>query len=179
MISRNSSDPNIKSYYKAYCKSLARDIIVTKRSYYDKLIINSNDRVKSAWNIVKTLTGRKSQDDTSPVFHNNFSRSMSNLSNISESFNRYFLSVPDSIINNIQKDYNPSEKNNFHGYLIEVFNVTFPKITFSPAATNEIANIINKLKMTNSYRYDEIPTNRLGINELKIIIINIGKRSRI
>jgi hypothetical protein len=28
MISRNSNDPNIKSYYKTYCKSLARNIII-------------------------------------------------------------------------------------------------------------------------------------------------------
>ncbi|PNF30889.1 hypothetical protein B7P43_G06095, partial [Cryptotermes secundus] len=157
MISRNSSDPNIKSYYKAYCKSLARDIIATKRIYYDKRIINSNDRVKSAWNVVKTLTGRKSHYDILPMFNNNFNRSTSNYNNISESFNRYFLSVPELIINNIQKDCNPNEKTNFYDYLIDVFNVTFPKINFNPATAKEIANIINKLKMTNSYGYDEIP----------------------
>jgi hypothetical protein len=59
LISRNSNDPNIKSYYKAYCTSLAGDIIKTKCLYYNKQILNSNDRIKSTWNVVNALTGRK------------------------------------------------------------------------------------------------------------------------
>jgi hypothetical protein len=70
LICRNSDDPNIKSFYKAYCKSLARDILKTKRSYYDKLISDSNYRIKSSWNIVKVLTGRKSSCNMLPTSKN-------------------------------------------------------------------------------------------------------------
>jgi hypothetical protein len=62
-----------ESFYKAYCKSLALDILKTKCSYYDKLISNSNDRIKSSWKIVKVLTGRKSSCNTLPA-NNNFHR---------------------------------------------------------------------------------------------------------
>jgi hypothetical protein len=42
-------------------------------------------------------------------------------------------------------------------YLSATLNVTFPIIRDSPVSTSEIVNVINKLKMTNSYGYDEIP----------------------
>jgi hypothetical protein len=68
------------------------------------------------------------------------------------------LSVADTIINNtssncnsIDKSKNPSE------YLFHTFKTTFPTIKYSFVTTKEIENIINNLKMTNSYGYDEIP----------------------
>jgi hypothetical protein len=42
-------------------------------------------------------------------------------------------------------------------HLSDVFNGTFPKIRYNFVTTNEIVNIINKLNMTNSFGYDEIP----------------------
>ena len=45
LISRNSNDPIIKNYYKAYCKILTKSINEAKRSYYNKLISNSNTRI--------------------------------------------------------------------------------------------------------------------------------------
>jgi hypothetical protein len=91
MISRNSNDPNIKRYYKTFCKSLARNIITAKRHFYDKQIVNSNDRLKSSWNIIKSLTGRKSQYDILPT-QINFNSVPANSNDIPESFNKYFLS---------------------------------------------------------------------------------------
>jgi hypothetical protein len=80
MISRNSNDPNIKRYYKTYFKSLARNIIIAKRLYYDKQILNSNDRIKSSWNIIKSLTGRKSQYNRTTATFNYKNDLMFNLS---------------------------------------------------------------------------------------------------
>jgi Notch-like protein len=157
LISRNSDDPNIKSFYKAYCKSLACDILKTKRSYCDKLISNSNDRIKSSRSIVKVLTGRKSPCNTLPT-SNNYDQVSINSKNIPESFNNYFLSVPDLIINKISNTRNPSDKiTTLNQCLFDVFNGTFPKIRYNFVTTNDIVYIINKLKMTNSFGYDKIP----------------------
>jgi hypothetical protein len=142
---------HISSFCKAYCKSLARDILKTKRSYYDKLISNSNDRMNCSWNIVKVLTGRKSPCNTLPT-SNNFDRVSINSKNIPESFNKYFLSLPDLIINKISNTHNPSAKiTTLNQYLSDFFNGTFPKIRYNFVTTNEIVN------MTNSFGYDEIP----------------------
>jgi hypothetical protein len=59
LTSRDSDDPNIKICNKAYRKSLVSEAVKTKRLYYNKQILNSNDRIKSTWNIVKMLTGNK------------------------------------------------------------------------------------------------------------------------
>jgi hypothetical protein len=78
--------------------------------------------------------------------------------NIPESFNKYFLSVPNLIINKISNTHNPSDKiTTLDQYLSDVSNGTFPKIRYNFVTTNEIVNIINKLNMTNLFGYDKIP----------------------
>jgi hypothetical protein len=97
------------------------------------------------------------QYDTLPT-QINFNNVPVNSNDIPESFNKYFLSVADSIISNIPNNCNPSDRTKtFKEYLSDVYKVTFPKIKISPVSTNEIVNIINKMKLTNSYGYDEIP----------------------
>jgi hypothetical protein len=77
---------------------------------------------------------------------------------IAESFNKYFLSIVDTIIkstlNNSDISYICNKANE---YLIHIFKITFPPINYSHVTTNEIGNIMDKLKMTNSSGYDEIP----------------------
>jgi hypothetical protein len=126
---------------------LTRDIIKTKRLYYDKQILNSNDRIKSTWNIVKALTGKKSHYDVLPT-RNIFDGVSTNSNNIPESFNKYFLSVVGAIINNKSNNCNPIDKRSISSkdsseFLFDIFKVTFPTIKYSSATTNEITNIIN------------------------------------
>jgi hypothetical protein len=45
-------------YYKAYCKLLSNYITEAKRSYYDRLIMNSNNKITSTLKITKSETGR-------------------------------------------------------------------------------------------------------------------------
>jgi hypothetical protein len=48
--------------------------------------------------------------------------------------------------------------------LYKAFNNPFPSISFTPTNTNEISNIIKKLKTKNSSEYDEIPMKVLKIS---------------
>jgi hypothetical protein len=57
-----------------------------KRSYYDKLIMNSKNRTKTTWNIVKSLTGRKPNREAVPL--NAFGNSYINPKMIADSFNK-------------------------------------------------------------------------------------------
>jgi hypothetical protein len=89
-ISRNSNNPKIRDLFKLYSKSLAHLISQTKRFYYDQLITNSNDRIKSTWKIVKTLSDRNSYTEVLPTFNNSSTTSTTlrtNSVNIAESFN--------------------------------------------------------------------------------------------
>jgi hypothetical protein len=47
--------------------------------------------------------------------------------------------------------------NKANEYLIDVLKTTFPPINYGHVTTNKIGNIIDKLRMTNSSGYDEIP----------------------
>ncbi|PNF20445.1 hypothetical protein B7P43_G08125 [Cryptotermes secundus] len=155
--SKESNNANIKSHYKAYCRALSRDIREAKRLYYDKLIINSKNRTKTTWNIVKLLTGRKSYNETTPSL-SVLSKSHINPKMIADSFNKYFLSVAESITINTPNNNNIIDIcNKSNKYLTDIFINTFPLINYSYATTNEIGKIIDKLKTTNSYGYDEIP----------------------
>ena len=100
LISRNSNDPIIKNYYKEYCKILTKSINEAKRSYYNKQISNSNNRIWSTWNAVKAITGRRSDHDDYPTSSID-DKSTNNFQNISNSFNNHFLSIADTIIDNI------------------------------------------------------------------------------
>jgi hypothetical protein len=89
---------------------------------------------------------------------NAFDNSYINPKMIADSFNKYFLSIAETITNNAFSSSNLSDKcNKSNEYLIHVFKSTFPLINYSYASTNEIEMVIGKLKMTNSYGYDEIP----------------------
>jgi hypothetical protein len=58
LISINSIDPNLKEYYKKCCQILST-IIMSAKNYYNKLLWKSNNKPKTTYNIVKTITNNK------------------------------------------------------------------------------------------------------------------------
>jgi len=46
----------LKENYKLYCKIVSK---VTKKLYYDKIIVNSKNKIKTTWNIIKSEKCRK------------------------------------------------------------------------------------------------------------------------
>jgi hypothetical protein len=103
------------------------------------------------------LTGRKPHHEAIPNL-NVLDKSHTNTKMIAESFNKYFLSIAETIT---KSTFNNSDISNIcnkdNKYLIDTYKITFPLINYSYATTNEIGIIIDKLKMTNSSGYDEIP----------------------
>jgi hypothetical protein len=59
LICRSTKDPKLKSYYKTYCRILSGVIKTAKKLHYNKLIINSNNKAKTIWDIVRTETTKK------------------------------------------------------------------------------------------------------------------------
>jgi Notch-like protein len=124
--------------------------------YYEEQIKKSKNRAKTTWNIVKSLTGRKPHHETKPNLYV-FDKPFINTKMIAESFNKYFLSIVETIIKSTFNNSDISSIcNKANKYLIDSFKITFTPINYSYVTTNEIGNIIDKLKMTNSSGYDEI-----------------------
>jgi hypothetical protein len=55
----STNDPNLKIYYKNYCKTLSKVIILAKQMYYNNLLANSTNKPKTTWSIIKTITNTK------------------------------------------------------------------------------------------------------------------------
>jgi hypothetical protein len=58
LLSKDSNDINLIKYYKQYCRILATAITEAKRSKYNYQIINSTNKMKTIWNIIKSETNR-------------------------------------------------------------------------------------------------------------------------
>ena len=57
---RNSNDPN----HKKYCQILTTVIMAEKKLHYNKLLLKCNNKKKTTWNIVKTITNNKNTINT-------------------------------------------------------------------------------------------------------------------
>ena len=81
---------NLKQYYKSYCKILTKVINEVKKLSNEYKITNSNNVVKTTWNIIRTELGK----DCSKGKICNTVQINSN------KFNNYFLNVADNITQN-------------------------------------------------------------------------------
>jgi hypothetical protein len=62
LLCKSSNDPQLKNYYKLYCKILSNVIREAKKHYYSKQIENSKNKMKTIWDITRTLTGTKTKN---------------------------------------------------------------------------------------------------------------------
>ena len=90
LLCRNSNDVKLKNYYKMYCKMLSKDIKEAKKCHFNRLIENSDNKMKTIWDIAKLLTGKKKNyNDIQQI--NTDGTLTSNSQIISNSFNNYFF----------------------------------------------------------------------------------------
>jgi hypothetical protein len=90
---RSSNNVDIKNHYKRYCYILSKVITTAKNLYYNKLISQADNKQKTTWNIINTLTNKRTSNDTDP---NNINDETS--TNTANAFNTYFISVADNLL---------------------------------------------------------------------------------
>lgn len=140
---RNSNDPKLKCCYKMCCKILSNVIRAAKKLYYNRLISNSNNKRKTTWNIIKTVTGRKFNNAGIQAL-NIDGKLMDHRHTITESLNNYFLTIADKInTNNTNLDH--SIHDDAYKYPSQAFMTPFPKIKLNYTSTKETENIIKFL----------------------------------
>jgi hypothetical protein len=59
LLSRNLNDSELTRYYKNYCKILTEVMKLAKQCYYNKLISNSNNKIKTTWCVIRSITNTK------------------------------------------------------------------------------------------------------------------------
>jgi hypothetical protein len=69
-----------------------------KKFYYNNLMIKSNNKPKTTWNIVKKITNK--QNTTNNITNMNVNNKLcSNPLTIANAFNSYFLSIAENLFN--------------------------------------------------------------------------------
>ena len=166
---RQDNDPNLKLYYKKYCKILVTVIKEAKKRYYDGAILKSKNKIKTTWSIVKKETGNKNHKNEVQLLKIN-NTIIKDKVHITNTFNEYFSTVAQTIIENIKKDNNdPTININPLNYLHNSFISSFENIKWHYTSTAEIKKIIKSLKTKSSYGYDEIPVKVLKVSMPYII----------
>jgi hypothetical protein len=94
MLCRDLQSPILLAYYKKYCKILREVIKTAKRIHYNKLMLNSNNKSKTIWNIVKNETG-KYNNSHDPSQLNKNGKKIKNGLHIANAFNTYFSTMID------------------------------------------------------------------------------------
>jgi hypothetical protein len=59
LLYKNNNDYKLKKHYKLYCRILTDVIEAAKTLHYDRLIPKSSNKIKTTWNIVKSITDNK------------------------------------------------------------------------------------------------------------------------
>jgi hypothetical protein len=144
VLSRNTDNPKLLRYYKKYCKILS-DIKLAKKLYYNKLIINSKNKVKTTWGIIKSVTKAKSSKSTITSISSR-GKSHNNPQTMANIFNNYFIMPPNQM--QLNKLTNIS---NSLSYLSEVHKRTFPNINLTPVTSKEIKENNQDIKMEEFY----------------------------
>jgi hypothetical protein len=75
-----------------------------KNSYYNGFISNSNNKIKTTWNIIKTITDKR-PNNTEVQFLYIKEKLTDNHQQITDFLNNYFLTIVGNINNKIKCDY--------------------------------------------------------------------------
>jgi Notch-like protein len=139
-----------------YSNILSKVIKNAKISYYNEQIIHSNNKIKTAWNIVTSKTGGNNITCDKVNFLNTDKENNNSVN--AESFNKYFLTVAENIsckITGSNKQIISSHKHSL-SYLSQVFSLPFTNTVFHNTSTGEITKIIHSFPCKHSCGYDEI-----------------------
>jgi len=93
LLTKDSDDVILKNYYKQYCKTLTSVIKEGKKHMCNKRIINSTNKRKTTWNIVKVEKNRLKGSITTTIYNNQ---------NSPEDFNKYFFSITENILQDVR-----------------------------------------------------------------------------
>jgi hypothetical protein len=164
ILSREMKDANLTLYYKQYCKILTKVILTAKKLYYDSKIANSNNKMKTTWEILKKETGNKNCSHKVQALEMNNVK-ITDQNAIANSFNKYFVSIADKNTENLESN-TPDQGNIMNP--IKLMRKNFadqcPKINWSCTSTAEVNRIIKYLKTKNSSGYENIPVKILKMS---------------
>jgi hypothetical protein len=120
------------------------------------LILNSNNKSKTLWNIVNNEIGRCNNSHDPPPLTKD-GKKINNGLHIANAFNAYFSTMTDNRSNGSCTNPDSTVNNNkFFRYLSTVTIGPLNALKYVPVTSKEMKDIIKSLNNKNSSGYDEI-----------------------
>jgi hypothetical protein len=92
ITTKNSDSLMIILYYKSYCSTLKRVIREGKKVYFQNLIETAENKTKTMWNIINTVTRKAVKYKHLPHLFKTNNKEVSIVKS-TEAFNNYFLNM--------------------------------------------------------------------------------------
>jgi translation elongation factor EF-G len=150
LLCRNSNNPILKNHYKKYCRVLSAVIQAAKKLHYNQITLSYKNKVKTAWQIVKTETNKLPSNCNMPPL-NIQGNLCHNYQVISDEFNKYFSTMAGNILNkNSESSTGETTVSQSLINLHRIFKHPVSHMTLTPKTPNEISKIIKSLKNKSS-----------------------------
>jgi hypothetical protein len=102
LLYRMSNNSVLRNYYRKYCKILANTIQLAKRLYYNKLIIQSTNKTRTAWNVIRSLTTKRHESiDDRELALKIEGNLIKNPKVLASTFNKYFSNAVEETVSQI------------------------------------------------------------------------------
>jgi len=131
---------------------LSKVVLAAKRMHFNKIIQNSENKIKSTWKIINEEKG-KFKDNQNMKFLRINNKTIFNQEAMANTLNNYFLSVADSLC----KDFKADDNNMTPLHYLQN-NLTKPdnKMKWKYVTMYELEQTIKSLNSKNSHGYDGI-----------------------
>jgi hypothetical protein len=127
---KNNNNATLASYHTDYSKILSTVIRKAKITENDKLILNSQNKVKTTWGIISKEYG-KSKKRSEIQALNVEGKKITDQQTIAETFNEYFVAIAENVKrqskNNCTKDDNDNMDSHTH-FMEQAFTKPYPSM---------------------------------------------------
>ena len=141
---------------------MTKVIITAKHLYYDKLISKSNNKQRTSWNIIKTITNNNNNVNNGLSLNINRRLTTDPLLT-ANAFNTYFISIAENLLT---KNFSRCDATNSNGLMTHLqrnFHPFSSLMRLNNTTMYEISKIIHSLKSRDFHGYDEISSKILKV----------------
>lgn len=162
----------LKNELQTCNRALKYCIQQAKRTYYESLFDKYKNDTKNTWLCINQILNRKQNKKDYPSSFIIDGKTVENHSIIADEFNKYYSEIGPTLASKIHTTHNTSCMD----YMPHIGNLNFK---FQPSTPEDVINIINSLKPTNSRGWDQMSNQLLKHIkfELSIPISNLINQS--
>lgn len=168
-LKRYSTDDNFINYVKKYVALLDNVVKYSKRLFYNKMILESDNRQKTSWNIINNERNSKCRTPVDNIVLSANDGLISDPTKIANILNENFSNVAERLVLHLPVINDPIENLNKLNLNNSVSMFLYPSTPI------EIVSIVNQFKNKKTSGYDEIPIIILkdNIDIFKFILCDI------